>query len=179
MEVSGHIAFARKKISPGGHWMNITAHAGRKANLDIMKSAEAYAKVACSLADAFIASWHAKYKYNLIRPESYINQYIDPEWRPLIQTPPFPEHTSGHSTISAAAATVLTNLLGDNFSFSDSTEMEFGIEPRTFNSFLQAADEVGASRLYGGIHYRRGNESGLKCGRLVGQYVFDKLKTKK
>lgn len=179
MEVSGHISFARKKISPGGHWMNITAHACRKANLDIMKSAEAYVKVACGLTDAFIACWHAKYKYNLIRPESYINQYIDPEWRPLIQTPPFPEHTSGHSTISAAAATVLTNLLGDNFTFTDSTEVEFGIEPRTFKSFQQAADEVGVSRMYGGIHYRRGNEAGLKCGRLLGQYVFDKVKTHK
>jgi PAP2 superfamily len=179
MEVSGHIAFARKKISPGGHWMNITGHACRKANADIMQSAEAYAKVACALADGFIASWHAKYKYNLIRPESYINQYIDQEWRPLIQTPPFPEHTSGHSTISAAAATVLTNLLGDNFEFADSTEVEFGLESRTFKSFNQAADEVGVSRLYGGIHYRRGNEAGLKCGRLVGQYVFDKVKTRK
>ena len=114
-----------------------------------------------------------------IHPGSYINQYIDPEWRPLIQTPPFPEHTSGHSTISSAAATVLTSLLGDNFSFTDSTEMEFGIDPRTFNSFQEAAAEVGVSRMYGGIHYRRGNEAGLKCGHDVGQYVADKLKTRK
>ncbi|MBL7827933.1 MAG: vanadium-dependent haloperoxidase [Saprospiraceae bacterium] len=179
MEVSGHIAFAKKKISPGGHWMNIAGHACRKANSDIMKSAETYARVSLALADAFIACWHAKYKYNLIRPESYINQYIDPDWRPLIQTPPFPEHTSGHSTISSASATVLTNMYGDNFSFTDSTEVEFGIEPRTFQSFKQAADEVGVSRLYGGIHYKRGNEAGLKCGKDLGQYVFDKVKTKK
>jgi hypothetical protein len=159
--------------------MNITAHACRKSNADIMKSAEAYVKVACALADGFIASWHAKYKYNLIRPESYINQYIDPEWRPLIQTPPFPEHTSGHSTISAAAATVLTNLLGDNFSFTDSTEVEFGIDPRTFNSFQEAAAQVGVSRMFGGIHYRRGNEAGLKSGHDIGQYVFDNVKTRK
>jgi hypothetical protein len=179
MEVSGHIAFARKKISPGGHWMNITAHACRKANLDIMQSAEAYAKVACALADGFISCWDTKYKTNLIRPESYINQYIDPEWRPLIQTPPFPEYTSGHSTISAAAATVLTNLIGDNFSFTDSTEVEFGIDPRTFKSFQEAADEVGVSRMYGGIHYRQGNEEGLKNGRKIGQFVFEEVKTRK
>jgi hypothetical protein len=179
MEVSGHIAFAKKKISPGGHWMNIAAHACRKANADIMKSAETYVRVATSLADGFIASWHAKYKYNLIRPESYINQYIDPEWRPLIQTPPFPEHTSGHSTISSAAATVLTKIYGDNFTFTDSTELEFGIDPRTYQSFRQASDEAGISRMYGGIHYRRGNEAGLKCGRELGQYVYDKIKTKK
>lgn len=179
MDVSGHLMFGVKKIGPGGHWMNITAHACRKANSDIIHSAESYVKVACALTDAFIACWKAKYTYNLIRPESYINQYIDPEWTPLIQTPPFPEHTSGHSTISAAAATVLTNIYGDKFSFSDSTEMEFGISPRTFNSFMEAANEVGMSRLYGGIHYPWGNEAGIRNGTLVGQYVFEQTKTKK
>lgn len=179
MEVSGHLSFGKKKISPGGHWMNITGHACRKANADIMRSAEAYVKVSCALADAFIVCWAEKYRSNLIRPESYINQYIDPEWAPLIQTPPFPEHTSGHSTISSAAATVLTNFYGDNFEFTDSTEMEFGIPARTFKSFREASDEVGMSRMYGGIHYRRGNQAGLKCGKEVGQYVFDKVKTKK
>jgi hypothetical protein len=179
MEVSGHVAFAKKKISPGGHWMNIVGHACRKANADIMTSAEAYAKVACALADAFIACWDIKYKTNLIRPESYINQYIDPSWQPVIQTPPFPEHTSGHSTISMASAAVLTGLFGDNFAFTDSTEIEFGIDPRTFKSFYQASEEVGMSRLYGGIHYRRGNEAGLKCGKEIGEFILQDLKTRK
>ncbi len=179
MEVSGHLAFGKKKISPGGHWMNIAAHAARKSNSDIMHVAETYVKVSCALADGFIACWNAKYQYNLIRPESYINQYIDPEWIPLIQTPPFPEHTSGHSTISAAAATALTSLYGDGFAFTDSTEVEFGLPIRTFNSFHEAANQVGLSRLYGGIHYKQGNEAGLKCGRAVGQHVVTDLKTKK
>lgn len=179
MEVSGHIAFARKKISPGGHWMNIVGHACRKADADIITSAEAYVKVACALADAFISCWDTKYKYNLIRPESYINQYIDPDWKPLIQTPPFPEYTSGHSTISMASAAVLTGLFGDNFSFTDSTEVEFGIDPRTFSSFMQASEEVGVSRLYGGIHYPMGNEQGLKCGKKIGEFVLAELKTRK
>ncbi len=179
MDVTGHLMVGVKKISPGGHWMNIASHACRKANADMMLSAETYVKVSCALADAFISCWDEKYKSNLIRPESYINQYIDPEWLPLIQTPPFPEHTSGHSTISAAAATVLTNLYGDNFAFIDSTEMEFRIPPRAFKSFQEAANEVGMSRLYGGIHYRRGNEAGLKNGREVGQFVSDKVKTRK
>ncbi|MBX2893602.1 MAG: vanadium-dependent haloperoxidase [Saprospiraceae bacterium] len=179
MDVSGHLMVGVKKISPGGHWMNIASHACRKANADMMLSAETYVKVACALVDGFISCWYAKYEYNLIRPESYINQYIDPEWSPLIQTPPFPEHSSGHSTISAAAATVLTNLYGDNFSFTDSTEMEFGIPPRTFASFKEASEEVGMSRLYGGIHYRTGNLKGLKNGYEVGQYVSEKVKTRK
>lgn len=179
MEVSGHLMFGKKKISPGGHWMNISAHACRKAKTDIMRSAETYVKVACALADGFISSWYAKYKYNLIRPESYINLYIDADWTPLIQTPPFPEHTSAHSTISSAAATVLTNLFGDNFSFTDSTETEFGIPPRSFGSFIEASEQVGMSRLYGGIHYSQGNQAGLRNGRVIGQYVFDKVKTRK
>ena len=179
MEVSGHVAFAKKKISPGGHWMNIVGHACRKADADIISSAEAYVKVACALADAFISCWDTKYKTNLIRPESYINQYIDQSWQPLIQTPPFPEHTSGHSTISMASAAVLTGLFGDNFAFIDSTEMEFGIDPRSFKSFYQASEEVGVSRLYGGIHYRRGNEAGLKCGKEIGLFILQDLKTRK
>ena len=179
MEVSGHLMFGKKKISPGGHWMNISAHACRKAKSDMMYSAETYVKVACALADGFIVAWTEKYRSNLIRPESYINQYIDPEWAPLIQTPPFPEHPSAHSTISAAAASVLTNLYGDNFSFADSTEVEFGIPSRSFDSFYQASEEVGMSRLYGGIHYQQGNQAGLKCGRTLGQFIFEKLKTRK
>lgn len=179
MEVSGHLSFGRKKISPGGHWMNIATHACRKANATMMQSAETYVKVACSLTDGFISCWTEKFRSNLIRPESYINEYIDAEWRPLIQTPPFPEHPSGHSTISAAAATVLTDLYGDNFAFTDSTETEFGIPPRSFKSFKEAAVEAGLSRMLGGIHYLRGNEAGRKNGEEIGQYVFTKLKTRK
>ena len=179
LEVSGHFMFGRKKISPGGHWMSIASHANRKAGADIMKSTATYVMVSCSLADAFIACWNAKYAYNLIRPESYINKYIDPDWHPLIQTPPFPEHPSGHSTISAAAASALTSIYGDNFAFSDSTEMEFGIPPRHFNSFMEASREAGMSRMYGGIHYRTGNLSGIKTGSEIGQYITQRLHTRK
>jgi len=179
LEVSGHLMFGKKKISPGGHWMNIAAHACRKAKADMMPTAEAYVRTACALTDGFIVCWDEKFRTNLIRPESYINQYIDAEWQPIIQTPPFPEHTSGHATISAAAAATLTGLFGDNFAFTDSTEVEFGIPPRSFNSFNEAALEVALSRLYGGIHYRRGNEAGTKCGQEIGKYVLETLKTRK
>ncbi len=179
LEVSGHLSFGRKKISPGGHWMLITSRACRDQKADIMRSAEAYVRVVAAVADGFISCWHGKYATNLIRPESYINQYIDPEWVPMIQTPPFPEHTSGHSTVSAAAATALTFTFGDNVGFTDSTEVEFGLPPRTFTSFNAAADEVGMSRLYGGIHYRTGNVAGLKNGRAVGDFICKKLKLKK
>ena len=179
LQVSGHLAYGRKKISPGGHWMLITTSACRDQKADMMRSAETYVRVACALTDAFISSWDCKYRYNLIRPETYINKYINTDWRPLIQTPPFPEHTSGHSTISAAAAMVLTKSFGDNVPFTDSTEVEFGIPPRTFPSFLKASEEVGMSRMYGGIHYRQGNLAGLKNGREIGTYICEQLDLKK
>jgi len=176
MTTAGHLMIALKKISPTGHWINITAHACRKANASLPQVAEAYALVSLAIADAFISCWAEKYTSKLLRPETYINRHIDPDWRPFIESPPFPEHTSGHSTISAAAATVLTQLLGENFSFTDSTEVEFGMKPRTFASFYEAADQAAISRLYGGIHYRHGNESGRLNGRQVGQYVWEKVR---
>jgi PAP2 superfamily len=179
VEVSGHLTFGKKKISPGAHWINITTLVCRQKNADIMASMEAYVKVACAVADGFISCWDEKYRSNLIRPETYINQYIDDNWRPLIETPPFPEHTSGHSTISGAAATILTQIFGENTSFIDSTEVEFGMAARTFLSFYQASDEAAISRLYGGIHYPRGNESGKIAGRELGAFLGKKLKTRK
>lgn len=179
MNVRGHVMFATKKISPGGHWINITNVVCRKANADMVKSAEAYALVSIALIDGFISCWDEKYRSVLVRPETYINQNINEDWIPLLQTPPFPEHTSGHSVISAASATALTHLFGDNFAFTDSTEVEFGLPVRSFQSFYHASDEAAISRLYGGIHYRPAIEEGVIEGRAVGQYIINKIRTRK
>jgi len=179
MNVKGHVMFATKKISPGGHWMNITHVACAKTNADFVKSAESYLLVAVSLFDGFVSCWDEKYRSKLIRPETYINQYIDENWVPLLQTPPFPEHSSGHSVISSAAATALTELFGDNFSFVDSTEVEFGLTARSFTSFQQASEEAAVSRMYGGIHYRPAVELGMDQGRAVGNHVVARVKTRK
>jgi hypothetical protein len=179
MQVHGHVMFGIKKISPGGHWINITRTACEKINADFYRSAEAYACVAIALADAFISCWDEKYRSILIRPETYINQYIDEDWTPLLQTPPFPEYTSGHSVISTAAAKILTKIFGDNFSFTDSTEVEFGLPPRHFNSFLHASREAGISRLYGGIHYRPAIDNGISQGEKVGEWVLSHIETRR
>lgn len=179
MNVKGHVMFATKKISPGGHWMNITRVACRKANADHLKSAEAYVHVALALADGFISCWDEKYRSKVIRPETYINQYIDPNWVPVLQTPPFPEYTSGHSVISSAAAVSLTKLFGDGFAFSDSTEIEFGLPARSFTSFEQASQEAAVSRLYGGIHYRPAIEQGVIEGKAVGQLITERVHTRR
>lgn len=179
MNVKGHVMFATKKISPGGHWMNITRVACSMVKADALKASEAYARVAISLADAFISCWEEKYRSKLIRPETYINQYIDENWVPLLQTPPFPEYTSGHSVISNSAAVTLTQVIGDNFAFTDSTEVEYGMPARSFKSFRQAAEEATISRMYGGIHYIPACEVGRDQGRKIGEFISRKIRTRR
>ncbi|HRI79247.1 MAG TPA: vanadium-dependent haloperoxidase [Cyclobacteriaceae bacterium] len=179
MNVSGHVMFATKKISPGGHWINITRVVCTMDSADFIHSAEAYARIAISLNEAFVSCWDEKYRSKLVRPETYINQYIDKDWTPLLQTPPFPEYTSGHSVISNSAAVALTDLFGDNFAFIDSTEVEFALPPRKFTSFFAAAEEAAISRLYGGIHYRPAAENGMKQGRQIGEFVLQHMMTRK
>jgi hypothetical protein len=179
MNVKGHVMFATKKISPGGHWMNITRVACTQNKATYIQAAEAYARVALSLVDGFISCWDEKYRSKVIRPETYINQYISEEWIPVLQTPPFPEYTSGHSVISSSAAVALTGLFGDNFAYVDSTETEFGMTARSFKSFNEASAEAAVSRMYGGIHYRAAVENGVVQGRAIGNFVQNKIRTRK
>ncbi len=175
----GHVMFATKKITPGGHWVGIVYIACKETGADMMQTAEAYARTSIALADAFISCWDEKYRSSLIRPETLINQHIDENWKPLLQTPPFPEYTSGHSVISTAAAITLSDMFGENFAFIDSTELEYGLPPREFDSFLDASSEAAISRLYGGIHYMPAINNGVAQGREVGEYVVKNLKTRK
>jgi hypothetical protein len=175
VNTSGHLLFAAKKLSPGAHWMNIVNISSRKQHADLVTSAAAYALAAITIYDAFIHCWTEKYKSNLIRPETYINANIDANWRPVLQTPPFPEYPSGHSVISTAAAIVLTDFFGDNFKFNDDTEMIYGLPMRSFTSFTAAANEAAISRLYGGIHFRAAIENGQQLGKKTGEYVLKNL----
>jgi len=171
----GHLMFATKKITPGAHWIGICKIACRKDNADFNKTVYAYTKTSIALMDGFISCWDEKYRSNLIRPETLINQYIDEDWTPVLQTPPFPEYTSGHSVVSGAASTALTSIFGDDFSFNDDTELPYGLPIRSFNSFNEAAAEAAISRMYGGIHYRAAIEVGLQQGRDLGKFVVDNL----
>ena len=179
MNVSGHIMFATKKFSPPGHWMNIVGIGSQKANADFSTTVAAYAETSIALFDAFISCWEEKFRSNYIRPETVINKYISSDWQPYIQTPPFPSHTSGHATISAAAAEVMTGWFGDKLSFTDTSSLEFGIQSRQIISFREAAKEAAMSRLYGGIHYRFDNEHGSEAGIKIGEYTIEQLKMKK
>lgn len=171
----GHLMFATKKITPGAHWIGIAKIASRKSGADFAKTVYAYTKTSIAIADGFISCWAEKYRSNLIRPETVINEYIDDSWEPVLQTPPFPEYTSGHSVVSGAAAIALTDIFGDNFAFDDDTEVPYGLPVRSFTSFNQASDEAALSRMYGGIHYRAAIEVGIKQGRDLGKFIVNKL----
>ena len=176
VNTSGHMSIGFKKISPGGHWMNITSLATTKAGLSFDKALVVESLVAMTLMDSFISCWDEKYRSNRIRPETVINRSINVRWQPLLQTPPFPEYTSGHSVISTAVSELLTFLMGDNFAFTDNTEVIFDLPERSFKSSRQAAAEAAISRLYGGIHYRDAIENGQAQGKAIGEFVVSRLK---
>lgn len=179
LNVSGHVMFATKKFSPSGHWMSVIGIAAKTAKADYAETVYAYAKTSIALFDAFIQCWQVKYTYNTVRPETVINKYIDPNWRPYLQTPAFPEYTCGHSTISASAAEALTDIFGDHFAYTDSTELEFGINNRSFKSFRDAALENNMARFYGGIHFHPSCIVSTEEGKKIGSYISTKLKMKK
>jgi PAP2 superfamily len=157
--------------TPPGHSISITTQVLRQVGAALDTVAETYARVGMAVADAFIACWHTKYRYNLLRPVTYIQAFIDSKWVPPLVTPPFPEYTSGHSVQSGAAAQVLGDLFGHRYAFVDRTHEERGLAPRTFESFFHAAREAAISRMYGGIHYLLAIVAGLEQGVCVGQAV--------
>lgn len=175
----GHYMFAEKKITPGAHWIGICKIASLQSKADFEFTVYAYTKTSIAIYDAFISCWDEKYRSNLIRPESLIAQHIDENWKPILQTPPFPEYSSGHSVVSNAAAKVLTSVFGDNFEFEDTTELSYNLPSRTFSSFDAAAREATISRLYGGIHYRAAIEEGAVQGEKIGEYINSKLRFNK
>ena len=172
----GHVSYGTKKISPAGHWMGITGIACLQQQVSLAEAIRWHTLVGLTMADAIISCSQEKYRSQRIRPETYINAHLDAAWRPLLQTPPFPEYTSGHSVVSTSVALVLTALAGDNIPFTDTAEVEFGLPARSFTSFNQAAREAAISRLYGGIHFRDAVENGLLQGQQIGAFVLRKLK---
>jgi hypothetical protein len=174
-KIIGHLNYFIHKISPAGHWVMIAQQACTAKNISVTKAAQVYTLTTTAMFDAFISCWDEKYRTNLIRPITIINRHVDAKWEPFIQTPPFPEFTSGHSVTSNAAATVLTGLLGDNFEFTDATEIPFGNKTRTFKSFLEASAESSMSRVYGGIHYPETARISVLQGKAIGAHVLKTL----
>lgn len=167
--------------TPPGHWNVIAQGLVEQQGNSLLERARLFALLNMSMADAGISSWDNKYTYNLWRPITAIqladtdgNPLTDPDptWTPLLTTPNFPENTSGHSTFSGAAAQLLADFYGtDDLTFSATSEGVPGVT-RTYTSFTEAADEVGRSRVYGGIHFTFSDTPAIALGRQVGSTAF-------
>ena len=178
-EHSGHLFYANKKITPVGHWMGITGIACKMKNVDEVETAQTYLVTSLAIFDGFISCWKVKYRTQVVRPVTVVNELIDRNWQPFLQTPPFPEHVSAHSVISAAAATVLAKRFGEDFAFRDTSEMEYIGLQRSFPSFIKASLEASVSRVYGGIHYLHSVNEGVIFGKKIGEYYNNTLMLKK
>lgn len=169
---NGHMTYFIHKASPAGHWLRIAGQAIHAKKYSEAKASQIYALLCIGIYEGFLACWTEKYKSNAVRPETYIQRLIDPNWKPLIETPPFPEYTSGHSVISGVSSTLLSQLIDKNLAYTDSTEMDYNIAPRKFKNFKEAAKEASISRFYGGIHYRPALDNGLSQGEEIAQYIY-------
>ena len=164
--------------TPAGHWMEIMGNFVKSENMKLDRACELYALVTTSMNDACITVWHTKYRVNLVRPKTVIQETLDSKWEPYVETPPFAGYTSGHSGFSGAAATILTSRIGDNLAFIDSSHVDIGLLPGNFKSFNDAAQEAAYSRMYGGIHFDCDIDDGLEQGKCVGNYYLENIKTK-
>jgi hypothetical protein len=170
--------------TPPGHWIDIAIGIAAQKHLSIVDEARLMALVSTAEADAAIVAWDAKYTYNAWRPITAIdsaadsgNAEVTPDasWKPLLATPPFPEYVSGHSTFSAAAATILGRFFGSDaadFTVRTDAARLRGVT-RHFTSFSAAAEDAGMSRIYGGIHFRFSHLDGKAAGQKLANYIFD------
>ncbi|MEX0711696.1 MAG: vanadium-dependent haloperoxidase [Pirellulales bacterium] len=166
---------------PPGHWNRIARRVARQHDNSLAENARLFALLNVALADAAIVCWDMKYTCHLWRPVTAIreaesdgnpNTAADEAWEPLLETPPFPSCSSGHSTFSGAAAEMLSLFFGtDEIAFTD--KPDGGQRERSFTSFSQAAAEAGRSRIFGGIHFEFDNQLGLSSGRSLSRFVFD------
>ncbi|MBK9107003.1 MAG: vanadium-dependent haloperoxidase [Saprospiraceae bacterium] len=167
-----------QSITTAGHMVNILSDILSNESRDLAFTAKAYAKLCISLHDATVAAWKVKYKYNILRPETYIRENIDGDFLPLVDPQATPEYSSSSSAVGMASSEVMSEIFGYNYAFTDRTHenrKDIDGTPRSFKSFQQMADEIASSCLYGGIHYRFSLEAGQEQGSIIGRNV-NKLK---
>jgi len=163
--------------APAGHWVSIQNQLVEQLDMDLQQAVGMYVQTNIAISDAFISAWVLKYEVMLLRPETYIQTYIQRNWQPYVSSPAFPEYPSGHSVVSGAASEILTHLLGQ-VAFTDRTHIIYDHEPlqRSFRSFEHAEQEAAFSRMYGGIHYRVAIENGVRQGRCIGEQVLNNIR---
>jgi hypothetical protein len=176
-------------VTPPGHWQVIARQMADQFGNDLWENARLFALLSIAQADAAIACWDAKYYYDHVRPYTHITGGADadgnpatpsdPFWVSLIPTPPFPSYTSGHSTFSSSSAAILAAFFGSDDIWFCGESPDPGKWPdvlpgvvRCWDSFTQASEEAGQSRIYGGIHWQYDNQAAQDRGAALGSYVF-------
>jgi hypothetical protein len=160
-------------------WNRIASVAAGKENTDLMTTARLFAMLNITLMDAYTAGWDSKFGYNFWRPyTAIVNTAVsnggDPNWEPLMPTPPVQDYPSTHSVIGNAASAVLTYFYGDNYSFATtSTSSATAGATRNFKSFLSAADENADSRVMAGLHFRFSCKAGQAMGNKIGKWMIE------
>ncbi len=163
-----------------GHYISILKQLLQQEKPPLDFTAMVCAKTGIACVDAGIGCWKIKFQYNQERPVRYIREVLGyREWKPLFDTPPFPDFPSGHSAIAGSFAEILKGFFGNSYPFSDHTYDYLGMAPRTYNSFDELVKEICDSRIYAGIHYRISCEWGAEQGRKIGQNINKTLKFKK
>lgn len=164
-----------KTLTAGGHWESILKTVIKQENLSLIEAARVFAGLYIGMQDAAVGCFKAKYTYNLVRPVTYVQKYIQKDWLPLIPTPSHPEYPAAHATISMAGATMLTHLLGDNIAFTDNTYAYRNYPQRQYANFKAAGTDAGMSRFYGGIHYKPSIKAGFQQGEKIADNVANSL----
>jgi PAP2 superfamily len=179
-EIAHFWADGANTCTPPGHWNEIARTVALDQANTLGQNARLFALLNISLADAAICCWECKFMFQFWRPITAIRNAnddnnadtaLDADWTPLLETPPFPAYTSGHSSFSGAGSTVLAEFFGDNIPFQATSDALPGVK-RSYSSFSEAAEEAGRSRIYGGIHWECDNSQGLAMGRSLGKYVY-------
>ncbi len=177
--------FGGVTFTPPGRWIAIANQVVRAEAPSLETAVELYAKMGMALCDAGIAVWYSKFNYNYERPVQFINRNFNPGWQTIMNhpytgveglSPEFPAYPSGHSGFGGAAATVLTDIFGYNYRFTDychESRTEFRGTPRSFNTFIDMAVENAYSRIPLGVHFRMDCDEGLRQGYLAGQRVLE------
>ena len=172
-----------RSVQPPGHWLLFATAVSDRDQYGLDQDVTLFFTLGNAVMDAGIGCWETKRFYNTSRPITAIrflvpgNQAWVPSQAPDFLTPPFPEYTSGHSTFSAAGAEVLKRFTGsDTFVYKPSRSRIESLLP-TWTTFSEIADQAGASRRYGGIHFETADLEGRKMGRAIGALVWDKAQS--
>lgn len=165
--------------TPAGHQFSIALMLAKSKKLSLGKSCELFALLGIAVNDAVIECWKLKYTYNLIRPITFIQRFINPDFHTILTTPPFPEFPSGHSFQAGASGAVLKHIFGNQVNFTDLTNSkrtDIDGKPRSYNSIDQMTTEMSLSRFYGGIHYQYTLNVSYDYGSKMGENCISKIK---